>query len=334
MIKHKWLKIGIGAVILLFFVLITKFYNDLASNFSKDNYKGEFFKVILTSLGGLGIIYGLYLNSKRIQEQTRQNSISEKINIDKRFGEAIGYLNSENIGVAIGGAYALHQLAKEDKRYIAIVGNIFAEFLSNNLHLKDINLNNIIVQLVFGDLFDEIKLNFKDINFKIDKLNKVSNNSFDNCSFNNIIVNFLDNCEFNNSYLGKITSIEVNNLKFSECKVENCHYLYASNITIVGSFLDNFEIGSITSNVMKTIIFYHNKSMKNITIHSAKRIYGLSIDSNLIEDSIEIKSPLIENSLIDANSFIKIISDNIDDDNINGDKSLITIMTLKEYNNN
>lgn len=69
----------------------------------------------LSIIGGACVIYGLYLNNRKIGEQTRQNNIAEKTNIDKRFGDAVGYLNSDNDGIAIGGAYALFQIAKRMK---------------------------------------------------------------------------------------------------------------------------------------------------------------------------------------------------------------------------
>ena len=129
--KYFWFKIGLYAILVCIVILIVVFYNDLAINFTKDNYNGEFFKVILTSFGGLGVIYGLYLNSKRIQEQTRQNNISEKVNIDRRFGEAVGYLNSENTGIVLGGIHVLYQIANEDIRYKDIVSNIFCNYIEN-----------------------------------------------------------------------------------------------------------------------------------------------------------------------------------------------------------
>lgn len=330
--KYFWIKIGLCAILVCTVIIIVAFYNDLAINFTKDNYKGEFFKVILTSFGGLGVIYGLYLNSKRIQEQTRQNNISEKVNIDKRFGEAIGYLNSDNIGVAIGGAYALHQLAKEDEIYLSIVGNIFAEFLSSNPQLENNRLYNIVIQLVFDEIFNKIKLNFRDVNFIANKFTNISNNSFYDCRFNNININGIDNCIFNTCYFDKLCLTKGCDLSFDNSIFENCKLFEPSQITIIDSIINKFSLISLSSNVMKEICFELNNEMKNIIINSKNKIDGLVLFRNSILDKIEIKSPLILNSNIEANSFISIVSDRIDDSNILGDKSIMTIMNLKEYN--
>lgn len=116
--------------------------------------KGKFLSILVTIIGGLAVFYGLYLNSKRIKEQTRQNDLSDKSNNDKRFGEAIGYLNSDNVGIAIGGVYTLNQLALEDERYRAIVCDIFCEYLSRmtkmNYERTSYQVNETIINLLFN----------------------------------------------------------------------------------------------------------------------------------------------------------------------------------------
>ena len=85
--------------------------------YGKDNpeAKGKVLTTYLSIIGGTCVIYGLYLNNKKISEQIRQNNIADKSSNDKRFGDAISCLNSDNAGIAIGGVYILNQLAKEDE---------------------------------------------------------------------------------------------------------------------------------------------------------------------------------------------------------------------------
>lgn len=115
--------------------------------FGADNPKanGDFLTICFSVIGGGAVIYGLYLNNKRIKEQTRQNDIAMKQadtaqkqadiaannNNDKRFGDAVGYLGSDNTSIVLGGIHILHQLAKEDKRYIPIVTNMYTSYLKD-----------------------------------------------------------------------------------------------------------------------------------------------------------------------------------------------------------
>lgn len=93
-----------------------------------------------------------------------------KTNIDKRFGDAVGYLNSDNDGIAIGGAYALFQIAKEDERYKSIVANIFCDFISANFSSGNkIRLIGVVKELLFQNLdtvFLETELTLRNISFE------------------------------------------------------------------------------------------------------------------------------------------------------------------------
>lgn len=106
--------------------------------------KGKLLSTILTAIGGVCVIWGLWLNNKKVNqqirqvnEQVRQNDIAVQNSNDKRFGEAIGYLNNDNEGIVIGGIYALYQLAKEDERYAPIITNIFCNYVNDNTDKQD-----------------------------------------------------------------------------------------------------------------------------------------------------------------------------------------------------
>ena len=123
--------------------------------------KGKLLSTILTAIGGVCVIWGLWLNNKKVNqqirqvnEQVRQNDIAVQNSNDKRFGEAIGYLNNDNEGIVIGGIYALYQLAKEDERYAPIITNIFV------ITLMIIQINKIrsLIRLYFLYCFLKIIL--------------------------------------------------------------------------------------------------------------------------------------------------------------------------------
>lgn len=112
--------------------------------------KGKLLSTILTAIGGVCVIWGLYLNNKKVDEQTRQNNITVQNSNDKRFGEAIGYLNDANEGIVIGGVYALYQLAKGDSRYAPIITNIFCSYVNDNTDKQDKKSYQTILSLLFS----------------------------------------------------------------------------------------------------------------------------------------------------------------------------------------
>lgn len=199
-LQKKFLSSTTIAIILFIGVVIfLVFYRDVVvDNFesfanylygsSADN-RGKLLTVILTSIGGLGALWGLYLNNKKVNEQTRQNNITVQNSNDKRFGEAIGYLNNENEGIVIGGAYALYQLAKEDSRYAPIITNIFYSYVNDNTDKQNKKSYQTILSLLFSKdnpfVFDGMP-QYKNIVFKdIIMYSKVAEIRFIQCSFIN-----------------------------------------------------------------------------------------------------------------------------------------------------
>ncbi|MBP1631444.1 MAG: pentapeptide repeat protein [Bacteroidetes bacterium] len=240
-LKKLWNDYKIWFIIGMIFLLsligsFCYFYSDIASNFKKDDPNGEFFKVILSILGGIGLFYGLWINSQRIKAQNKQNKLVEDRNqdqksydADKRFGEAIGYLGSENTSIVLGGIYALYQLAKEDCRYKSIIAGIYTSYLqdksvdlykdlenrptnesefSNNFNVPIIL--RTIVDLLFNseNIFIGLKLNLsrillKDVTINADVIN---------CNF--------DHCEFNRCFFGK----NVQSCSFEVSKITSCSF--------------------------------------------------------------------------------------------------------------
>lgn len=300
--------------------------------------KGELLTTYLSVIGGCAVIYGLYLNNKRLNEQTRQNDIAKtqadivvSNNNDKRFGDAIGYLNSHNVGVAVGGAYSLYQLAKEDKRYTAIVGNIYSEYLSNVNINKDNRIYSLVSQLVFREIFNDVNLKFIGLEFKNESIGDIVNKTFLDCSITNLKVDKVAKCIFDNCRLSKFYSSNMNSVTFSETIIDNSGSYSIHNVFLEHSIVDCCEFGEIWKDTMYGLVLIHNKSIKDTKIISRTKIDNLVISNNIIEGEIEIKSPTIENSNIDSNPFIIIVTNSISDDSINGDKSMMKIMAKNEY---
>jgi hypothetical protein len=217
----------ISIIVLILAILLIKYFNAIACHFYgvTSQANGQLLGTVLTAIGGSAVIYGLYLNNRRIKEQNRQNNIADKTNNDKRFGDAIGYLNSDNEGVAIGGIYALYQLAKEDKRYIPIVMNLYCNYLRDKSkkmsleycmdneiddHLYPKSIIQVIIDNLFkGGLFQGVKMDlsgiiFLNLNFKYCITDcSFNNNSFINCTFESDIIRvsirgeIISKCRFN-----------------------------------------------------------------------------------------------------------------------------------------
>lgn len=236
-------------------ILILIFFNSLSSFlFTSENRNGELVKIVLSIIGGFGLFYGLWINSKRIKEQSRQNNISENRNndqrsydADKRFGEAIGYLGSGNTTIVLGGIYALHQLATEDNRYISIVAGLFTSFIKDKskllyekikLEVSDTESKNeskipieisTIINLLFlySDIYKGIQF---DLSFSYLK-NIIFYDEIKNCIFSN---STLINCEFRSDVSGTF---------FDNCKIINCNIgsnkSNATNCTFYHAKFDN-----------------------------------------------------------------------------------------------
>jgi len=141
-------------IIIVIIGLIICFFSDMAKYLFSETqkYNGELFKVIVTILGGLVVVWGLYLNYRRtktLEVQTnnqadqikafvKQNEITEKGKVDERFKNAIEHLGSEKDAIVLGGIYALHRIAQEDKTYRQTVFDILCSYIREKTStLKD-----------------------------------------------------------------------------------------------------------------------------------------------------------------------------------------------------
>jgi uncharacterized protein YjbI with pentapeptide repeats len=132
---------------------------------------GEFLKIVLTVIGGLGVLYSLHLAYRRlkatnvslelqaaaINKQSEQLELSRKGQVDERFKNAVEHLGSEKEPIILGGIVELHQIAKEDQtKYAAVVFNILTSYLRSVLKVdvpRDENFSGTIPQTILDFLF-------------------------------------------------------------------------------------------------------------------------------------------------------------------------------------
>lgn len=236
--------------------------------------KGKLLSTILTAIGGICVIWGLWLNNKKVAEQTRQNDISVQNSNDKRFGEAIGYLNDNNEGIVIGGVYALYQLAKEDSRYAPIITNIFYNYVNDNTDKQNKKSYQTILSLLFS----------KDNPFVFDGKTKFNGLKFANvilyiealdiemykCTFNSVTIKGLGNICFSDCVIKQSTFADFDSLQFEKGEVMYCNILGKKIVRLYLMANNLFDITIIAEKIYELAFFvklFHNTTVYSDTIH-------------------------------------------------------------------
>lgn len=262
-------------LLILNFQLIANFF------FTSNDRNGELIKVLLSVFGGIGLFYGLFINSRRIQEQTRQNNISESSNADSRFGVAIGYLGNENTSIVLGGLYALHQLAKEDKRYRSIVAEIYTKFLEEK-SVKLYEESEVCDEITKQRKVPVIVESIVDLLFDIDSTFIGLNLQFSSVKFENLTINgdlefcTFDNCEF--------VSCKINS-NIKSCKFNNC------------TFYNSFGMSNSSDKVIEDCFFFSCRILDSLIVY--KKINRTLIGFFQME-SVRISAREIVNCIIYA----------------------------------
>ncbi len=261
-LKKNILKILL-AIVGLFVIFMIFYFNNEIINCYKDfaywlfpensNRKGELFKIVLSILGALGILYGLYISLRRakaieqgvekqgaaINIQSKQIELSRKSQTDERFKNAVEHLGSEKEPIIFGGIAELHQIAKENKdEYSEIIFNILCSYIRTN---SNTNKNTSIIQTIADFLFsknidnpylglnanlknsDLLGINFTNANLESANLSNCRLSSFYDSSLANTI---LDGAEFFLSDIENVnfTNSEVNRTIFYGTKIKNCDF--------------------------------------------------------------------------------------------------------------
>lgn len=221
--------IEVGIIIVSLLFLLVYHYESIANYFygSSVENKGKLLATLLTAIGGICVVWGLYLNNKKVNqqirqvnEQVRQNNISVQNSNDKRFGEAIGYLSNKRESIVLGGIYTLFQLAKEDEKYAEIIYNVFSKCLKE--YSNNIELNTELTDIIFFQQpcpFSFIKSLEQEYYFK--------NIVFNNAYFRNFPkYTIFQDCIFNSGTVIDGYFIEFRSCNIKFLKVKNCAFLH------------------------------------------------------------------------------------------------------------
>ncbi|MFL1896234.1 pentapeptide repeat-containing protein [Aquimarina sp. 2-A2] len=245
-------------------ILIFVFHNQIINSYTdfarwlfpvNSNRNGELFKIVLSVLGALGILYGLYISLRRakaieqgvekqgeaIEIQSKQIELSRKSQTDERFKNAVEHLGSEKEPIIFGGIAELHQIARENKNeYSEIVFNILCSYIRTNSNIntnKKTSILQTIVDFLFSKSIDNpylgfkanlknsnlIGINFINANLESANLSNSRLSSFYNSNLSNTILEgtifFLSNIENVN-----FTDSKLNRTIFYDTKINDCDF--------------------------------------------------------------------------------------------------------------
>lgn len=211
---------------------------------------GELFKVLLSILGALGVLYGLYISLRRAKaiekgldkQSEALNLQSEQLNltrisqISEQFKNAIEHLGSEKEPIILGGVSELNQIAKENEtKYSEIVFNILTGYIrSNTKKEKKKTVIQTIIDFVFND------------NIIYQKYS--ADLSYCDLIGINLVNKDLSNINFTNSKLSSLVNCKIKNTNFSRTQF----------------FFSNIENMNFENTQLNNTIFYGGQ-LKNVT---------------------------------------------------------------------
>ena len=99
--------------------------------------ENDYRELLLKFLGGIILLYGLYLTYRRIKALENNVLISTEGQITERFSKAIEHLGNEKLEIRLGGIYALERIARDSLKDHFSIMEILTTFVRENAKLKD-----------------------------------------------------------------------------------------------------------------------------------------------------------------------------------------------------
>lgn len=245
---------------------------------------GELLKVVLTVIVAIGGLYALRLNANRIK-------VMSKGNTDTRFNNAVSQLGSENEAVALGGVYALHEIARENEEtYLEVVHDILCGYVRSESVARyrkfekekkqgEKLIPSIVIQAIISLLFP--RKNIKERLY----------DDFRSHLYNSILINY-------NFYGTKI-----NRANFNGAKIDDCFFTEAkmSDTLFIGTKLTdcNFKNAEICYSQFRGIkinnqcnfdkAILNNSNFHNTQIHDEHKIWEIikKNKSNILDRFVE-----------------------------------------------
>ena len=253
--------------------------------------KGDLLTIYMGVIGGLGVFYGFYINSKKLEEQNVQNKIAEQNKNDKRFTDAVNFLKDDNPGVVLSGVKTLFQIAQQDLYYRQIVAILFGEHLSfkdkkqRDRRVDDVVLDYLFYSEVFKDIHIELdNINFSELSYMFKPIVGFKHISFTDCK--NIAIN----------------KKNINSIEFENCSIKNLVILETSNIRIKDSRQESYSL--ITSKSPIDKLYFFNNNIESIKVIAYNGINDLLIYENVIEKELTLNYSIVNQKSIEKNEGI------------------------------
>jgi len=305
---------------------IDKYFDDVAIWIypESENKKGLLFELYLKILGGVAILYGLFVSYRRvkamemgvfkqgeaIQNQNKQLALSIKSQINDQFKNAVEHLGSDKETVILGGVSELHKLAEENnKEYSLIVSNIFSGYLKSNYSTekKIINNEKLVGQTIIDYLFKTDI--YKNDNLKLNNINLTSFN--------------IDGCKFYNSdFSYSFFPFQISDVVFTQCKISSAKFNLCrleKVVFIECDFFDTFFNG----------VAFKFVDIMNESSDSQKIISLGSVFSNCNFEMDLYNTSFISSDFIDC----KLLGKSYMSSNFNGSSFLRTNFIVEELTN-
>lgn len=273
----------------LAFCVVSYFYSNILLKYFEEfacwlypfeeNRNAELFKILLTVIGGLGILFGLYLNYKRtkasdkaiqlqslaISKQSDQLELSRKSQIDERFKNAVEQLGNDKEPIILGGVAVLNQIAIENPRdYSEVVFNILTSFIRSSTSIYGKTTNDFssttVVQTIIDNLFkpkDDVESPYKNYKGNLRNCNLKAIN-IDNVNFEGFDLSFtlfgmgIYNVNFSGADLGRAQFI-LSRIKSSNFSKANLHQTLFNMAEIENS---NFKEADVLATNFFTTRFF------------------------------------------------------------------------------
>jgi len=139
----KYLYIVLTGLLLIYCIYIIPYLFVKPEIYEKFNFidissiENAYRKLFLQFLGGIIILYGLYLTYRRIKALENNVIIATESQITERFSKAVEHLGNEKLEIRLGGIYALERIAHDSLKDHFSIMEILTAFVRENAKLEE-----------------------------------------------------------------------------------------------------------------------------------------------------------------------------------------------------
>lgn len=257
---------------------------------------GKYVTLVSAIIGGVLVLFGLYINDKRVKAMLQQNKIAENGQINTRFKDAVEMLGKDKTSSNLSGIYVFEQIIKEtynpeDKNsfgYRDVIYNVLCSYIEDNSELPDkilgkgtalypsdikkpVIITQAIVDLLFKTMGRNVVLNnsvFNHNKFEYKKLMILSKCVLANCNFKEIE----PKSKFWTTFFLNVTFEKpTEGVFFFETDMHHVNFKEnIGDIQFVGSTLEDVEFNS-----MQDVSFLNNE-IRNCKFNSDSELSGIN----------------------------------------------------------